>query len=325
MDIVITGSVAYDYLMTFPGKFKEHILPEKLDAISLSFLVDSLVRRRGGIAPNIAYNLALLGGRPKIFATVGTDFEEYRALLEAKGVDTRYAKEVEGVLTASFFATTDQDNAQMASFFPGAMAYASELSLKDLAEKPDLVLISPSDPDAMNKCIAECKELNYDYIYDPSQQIVRVDGETLRKGIDGALAMFVNEYEFELVRKKTGMSEHDVIETVMFLVVTLGEKGVAVYQGDEVIRVKPVPPERIIDPTGAGDAFRGGFLTGYSHGWDFQTCAQMGALTATYCLESDGPQGQNYTIEEFIHRYRQHYDDGGLLDNLLVEKQSTPD
>lgn len=319
MDIVITGSVAYDYLMTFPGRFKEHILPDKLDAISLSFLVDSLVRRRGGIAPNIAYNLALLGGKPKIFATVGTDFEEYRAMLEAKGVDTTYAKVVDNVLTASFFATTDDDNAQLASFFPGAMAYASDLSLADLPEKPDLVLISPSDPAAMDKCIAECKQLGIAYIYDPSQQIVRVDGDTLCNGIEKALAMFVNAYEFELVRNKTGLSEQDVLETIDFLVVTQGDKGVAVYQGDQVFRVDPVPPKRIIDPTGAGDAFRGGFLTGYSHGWDFQTCAQMGALTATYCLESDGPQGQDYSIEEYIERYRQHYDDGGLLDELLTD------
>jgi adenosine kinase len=317
MDIVITGSVAFDYLMSFPGKFKEHIIPDKLESISLSFLVTSLVRRRGGIAPNIAYNLALLGGKPKVFATVGTDFEEYRQWLDDKGVDTRYAVVVEDELTGSFFATTDEDNAQMASFYPGAMGHAAELSLHDLAEKPDLVIISPTDPGAMGKYIEECKELGIRYIYDPSQQIVRVDGDTLRNGIDGAMALFVNEYEFELVRKMTGMSVEEILEQVEFVVVTLGAQGVQIYHGDENLEVAAVPPQQIIDPTGAGDAFRGGFLTGFSRGWDFRTCAQMGALSATYCLESDGPQGQNYTKEEYVKRYRQNYDDGGLLDELI--------
>jgi adenosine kinase len=318
MDIVITGSVAYDYLMTFPGRFKEHIIPDKLEAISLSFLVDSLVRRRGGIAPNIAYNLALLGGKPKIFATVGTDFEEYRQWLESKGIDTTYAKVIEDELTGSFFATTDQVNAQMASFYPGAMAHAAKLSLMELDQKPDLVVVSPTEPLAMDKYIAECKEQGIPYVYDPSQQLVRISGDTLRNGIEGALALFVNEYEFELVKKMTEMSKSEILHQVDFMVVTLGEQGAMVYHGDETCGVSPVMPKQIIDPTGAGDAFRGGFLTAYSHGWDFQTCAQMGALSATYCLESDGPQGQEYRIEEYIARYREHYDDRGLLDQLLI-------
>jgi len=317
MDIVVTGSVAYDYLMTFPGKFKEHIIPEKLESISLSFLVDSLVRRRGGIAPNIAYNLALLGGTPRIFATVGTDFVEYRQWLESKGIDTTYAEVIEDELTGSFFATTDHDNAQMASFYPGAMGHAAKISLKDLAAKPDLVVISPTDPGAMDKYIAECKELGIRYVYDPSQQIVRVDGETLRNGIEGAMALFVNEYEYELVRKMTGMTSSEILEKVEFMVVTLGSKGVNVYSDGEKVQTNPVPPDQITDPTGAGDAFRGGFLTGFSHGWDMRTCARMGTLSATYCLESDGPQGQDYTREEYIARFRQHFDDGGLLDVLL--------
>lgn len=317
MEIVITGSVAYDYLMTFPGKFKEHIIPDKLEAISLSFLVDSLVRRRGGIAPNIAYNLALLGGRPKVFATVGTDFDEYRAWLEIHGVDTTYARVIPGELTGSFFATTDQDNAQMASFYPGAMGRAAELSLTELSETPDLVVISPTDPAAMDRYIAECKQFGYRYIYDPSQQIVRVDGDTLRFGIDGALALFVNEYEFELVRQKTGMTEEEILTQVEFLVVTLGGKGVRVRHGDQVVETSAVQPRQIVDPTGAGDAFRGGFLTGYSRGWSFKTCAQMGALSATYCLESDGPQGQEYSKEMYIERYRANFEDGTVLDELL--------
>ncbi len=317
MNVLITGSVAYDYLMTFPGKFKEHILPEKLEAISLSFLVDTLVRRRGGIAPNIAYNLALLGQKSKIFATVGTDFEDYRSWLENYGVDTSYAKVIENKLTASFFATTDLDNSQMASFYPGAMADAAELSLHDLEEKPDLVVISPNDPLAMDKYIVECKELSLPYIYDPSQQIVRVDGDVLTNGIEGAVALFVNEYESELVLKKTGMKLEDILSIVEFMVVTLGKDGVVVYQGDEEYRVDSVDTNMIVDPTGAGDAFRGGFLTGYSQGWDFTTCARMGALSATYCLESDGPQGQNYSVADYVKRYRENYQDDDSLETLL--------
>jgi adenosine kinase len=319
MDILLTGSVAYDYLMTFPGHFKDHILPERLEAISLSFLVDSLARRRGGIAPNIAYNLALLGGKPRVFATVGEDFADYRDWLESKGVDTSLMKVVEGTYTASFFVTTDLDNAQMASFYPGAMAQAAELSLKDLDKLPDLVVISPNDPAAMTKLIAECKELKQPYLFDPSQQIVRVDGEWLRNGLEGAQSLFVNDYEFSLVQKMTRFNQQDIIKLVDFLVVTLGENGADIYQGDQKVHVNAVPPKQIIDPTGAGDAFRGGFLTGFSRGWDWQVCGQIGALSATYCLESDGPQGQDYTRQEFVARYLQHYQDDHLVEELLAD------
>ncbi|MGD8458184.1 MAG: carbohydrate kinase family protein [Anaerolineales bacterium] len=317
MELLITGSVAFDYLMTFPGKFREHILLEKLETISLSFLVDSLVRRRGGIAPNIAYTYALLGGKPKIFATVGEDFEEYRDWLEQKGIDTSWAKVISNEHTASFFATTDQENSQMASFYPGAMSYAADLSLKDLENKPDLVFISPNDPGAMEKYLDECKELGIPYAYDPSQQVVRVEGDVLCHGLDGAAALFLNEYELELVMKKTGMNRDHLLDHVKLMVVTLGEKGASVFTNEEEYHVNAVKPDRIIDPTGAGDAFRGGFLTGYRHGWDWETCAQMGALAATYCLESDGPQGHTYSRKEYLNRYRQHYDDHGLLDVLI--------
>lgn len=317
MDIVVTGSVAYDYLMTFPGDFKEHILPDQLESISLSFLVDRMVKRRGGVAPNIAYNLALLGGSPKAFATVGEDFGEYRTWLEDKGVNTEYMKLVEGTFTASFFATTDQNNAQLASFYPGAMAHAADISLNDLTEKPDLVIISPNDPAAMDKYIDECKANGFAYAYDPSQQIVRVDGDVLRKGVSGALALFVNEYEFGLIKKKTGMSEAEILGEVEFAVVTRGDKGVSIYHEGQEYFVEAFPTDKIVDPTGAGDAFRAGFLTGYARGWDWEFCGRLGTLAATYCLENDGPQGQSYTIEEFVVRYREEYDDEGLLDQLL--------
>ncbi|MCU0486214.1 MAG: carbohydrate kinase family protein [Anaerolineales bacterium] len=317
MNIVLTGSVAYDYLMTFPGYFRDHLLLDKLASISLSFLVDSLIKRRGGIAPNIAYTLALLGGRPRVMATVGEDFEDYRQWLESHGVDTAAMKVVPGVFTASFFANTDRANAQIASFYPGAMAYAAELSFHTLpAPRPDLAVISPNDPGAMEQYIHECCELGIPYLYDPSQQLVRMAGPELQRGIEGAFALFVNDYESGLVEKMTGLTVEDIQRYVRLLVITRGEYGSTIYADGQEVRVPIVPPERIVDPTGVGDAFRGGFLAGFSRGWDWQTCGQMGALAATYCLEQAGTQSHSYTPAEFIARYRQHFDDHGLLDGL---------
>lgn len=320
MDILLTGSVAYDYLMTFPGLFKEHLLAEHLEKISLSFLVESLVRRRGGIAPNIAYTLALLGGRPRVLATVGEDFEEYRAWLEEQGVDTRHMKVVPGKYTASYFATTDRSNAQVASFYPGAMEDAGQLSLHDLKDNlPDLVVVSPNEPGAMDQYIAECKQLGLAYVYDPSQQIIRVDGEVIKRGLDGAKALFVNEYEFELIKDKTGMTEDEVLNGLEFMVITRGPEGADVYTAEGKQRVEAVPTDQIVDPTGGGDAFRGGFLTGYRLGLDWVTCGRLGNLAATYCLENEGPQAHAFTRQAFVQRYRQHYDDNGGLDPLLAQ------
>jgi adenosine kinase len=323
MDILITGSVAYDYLMTFPGFFKEHLLAEHLEKISLSFLVETLIRRRGGIAPNIAYTLALLGAHPRVLATVGEDFEEYRAWLEEHGVDTMNIKVVPGKYTASYFCTTDKTNAQVASFYPGAMAHATELSLHDLAgPKPDLVVVSPNEPTAMERTIGECKELGIPYIYDPSQQIIRFDGEILSRGVESARALFVNEYEFELIKDKTKMTVPDLMKKLEFMVVTLGPRGAKVYHDETHATVEAVPTDNIVDPTGGGDAFRGGFLTGYRLGMDWQTCARLGSLAATYCLENDGPQAHYFTPQEFLARYRQFYDDAGKLNVLLPSEQS---
>lgn len=323
MSIVLTGSVAFDYLMTFPGYFRDHILPDHLDSITLSFLVDSMVRLRGGIAPNIAYSMALLGQRPRLWATVGEDFEEYRLWLEEIGVDTQGAKVIPGEYTASFFANTDRSNAQISSFYPGAMAHAASLSLYELDDpRPDLLMVSPNDPAAMGRYVAECQELGIPYIYDPSQQIVRLTPEDLQLGLQGALALFVNEYEFALVQKMTGFKPGDLLNRAgagprSFVAVTLGKEGAVIYTTEGECHVPVVPPERILDPTGVGDAFRGGFLTGYSRELDFETCGQMGALCATYCLEQRGPQGHTFTPASFVARFRTHFNDQGKLDLLL--------
>jgi adenosine kinase len=317
MAIVLTGSVAFDYLMTFPGYFREQILPEKLDCISLSFLVDSLTRQRGGIAPNIAYTLALLGDKPKVAATVGQDFDEYRAWLESKGVDTTYIKAIADKFTASFFENTDLANNQIASFYTGAMADAGQVSLLDMKPgEADYVVISPNDPSAMDQYVRECGELGIPYLYDPSQQIARNDHSELRRGVEGAQAVFCNDYEYELLQKHTGLDAKTIETTVKLLVVTLGDKGAVVKSGGETYQIPVVPPEKIADPTGVGDAFRGGFLRGYHLGLDLQTCGQMGALAATYVLEQKGTQNHHYTIPEYVKRYREHFDDRGVLDIL---------
>ena len=320
MNILLTGSVAYDYLMTFPGKFQEQILPERLASISLSFLVDSMTRQRGGVAPNIAYSLALLGVRPRLMAAVGRDFGEYRAWLEEKGIDTSLVMEIEDEFTASFFATTDEVNAQIASFYPGAMGKSSLLSVADVPEKPDLVVVSPNAPDAMTKYAAECRELGIPYLYDPSQQVLRLSGEELARDMDGAHFLFVNDYEYGLICKKTSRGLDTILEKVDVLVVTRGEKGASIYADDREIDVPIVPAERIIDPTGVGDAFRGGFLAGYARGWDYELCGQVGALAATYVIEQKGTQNHAYTRAEFVQRFRQHFDDGGRLDALLQDE-----
>jgi adenosine kinase len=317
MTIICTGSIAYDYLMTFPGHFKDHILPDRLDSISLSFLVDSMVRQRGGVAPNIAYNLALLGERPGLLATVGEDFEDYRKWLEDKGVDTACTQVIPGLFTASFFQNTDLDNNQIASFYPGAMGRATDLTLGCLAEKPDLVVISPNDPAAMAKYVKECGALGFPYLYDPSQQIVRLSAEDLCQGVQGAQSLFVNEYEFELLQKHTCLSKDDFLANLQFMVITLGKNGASVYAAGKEYLIPVFEPERILDPTGVGDAFRGGFLRGYRLGLDWQTCGQMGALSAAYCLEQRGTQNHFYTPAQYVARYRTKFDDQGALDALL--------
>jgi adenosine kinase len=321
MDILLTGSVAYDYLMTFPGLFKDQILPERLEQISLSFLVDSMSRQRGGIAPNIAYTMALLGEHPRILATVGEDFADYREFLERTGVDTALMEVVPGLFTASFFATTDQANAQLASFYPGAMGVAAKQSILQVQPRPELVIVSPNAPEAMTKFSDECRQCAIPYLYDPSQQILRLEGSELARDMEGAQFLFVNDYEFGLITKKTGWDLEQILQHVKVVVVTRGKDGANLYTSTEQVFIPTVPEECIIDPTGVGDAFRGGFLTGYAHGYDWRLCGEIGSLAAVYCLEKKGPQNHVYTRAEFIKRFRDHFDDGGKLNKLLDTKE----
>jgi adenosine kinase len=308
MKLIVTGSIAFDYLMSFPGKFTEHLLPEHMQRVSLSFLVDSMDKRRGGCAPNIAYTLALLGERPHLMATAGQDFADYGAWLTAAGVDVSLVKVVGDKFTASFFCSTDDANNQIASFYTGAMANAGELSFRTVDGIADgLAIISPNDPDAMVQYAEECSTIGLRYIWDPGQQCARMDGTQLRDGIVGAEIVICNDYEFELIRQKTGMSEADVLAVASALIVTRGEHGSTVLTTAGRTDVAAVAPDRIVDPTGVGDAFRGGLMKGLAQGRPLAEAAQIGSVAATWALEHLGGQSHAYTWPEFEARYERHF------------------
>jgi adenosine kinase len=319
MSIILTGSIAFDYLMSFPGYFKDHILPEHLESISLSFLVDDMVKQPGGVAANIAYTLGLLCERPRLVATAGVDFTDYRTALEDAGVDTTGVKIIPDKFTASFFVNTDLANGQIATFYAGAMGDAGLISIKDLGlTRDDLVMISPNAPDAMIQYAMECQAINVPYIFDPSQQVVRLDEKGLKAGITGAHALFANAYEFELLQKHSKLSMEAILKSVEFAVVTRGEDGSSVYENGKLKADVPIfPPTKVQDPTGIGDAYRAGFLKGYLNNFDLVLCAQMGALSATYCLEETAPQNHCYLMKDFVNRFRTVFDDQGVLDKFL--------
>jgi adenosine kinase len=315
MNVVVTGSIAYDYLMTFPGRFAEHILPDQIHRLSVSFLVDEMRKQRGGCAANIAYNLALLGERPRLMGTVGQDFDAYRAWLEGRGVDTSLVRTERDLFTASFFVSTDQDGNQIANFYTGAMARARELSLQALKDDAiDLVVISPNDPQAMVKYAAECQALNMPYLYDPSQQIVRLSGEELRAGLEGSTLLVVNEYEFELLRDKTALTASEIQSAPsQGCIVTSGMEGSRIWTANGVYDIPPVTPRCIDDPTGVGDAYRAGLIKGLGLGLPWDLIGRMASLAATYALEQPGSQNHYYTPADFVSRFRTYFGEAGHL------------
>ncbi|MGD8490087.1 MAG: carbohydrate kinase family protein [Anaerolineae bacterium] len=318
MNVIITGSVAYDYLMSFPGRFSEHILPDQIHQISLSFLVDSMRKQRGGCAPNIAYSLALLGERPTVMATVGQDFGEYRAWLDENGVDTSAIVEVRDEFTSSFFVNTDLDNNQIASFYVGAMAKADSLSFYDLDQQAiDLAIVSPNAPAAMVKYPRECQELGIPYIYDPSQQIIRLSAQDLLEGTRGAKMLIVNEYEFGLVKNKTGLPDAELLALPEATIVTRGEAGSVIYADGRELVVPVVQPAPLSEPTGVGDAYRAGIIKGMLRGYSWQTTGRIAALAATYVLEQYGTQSHRYSLGEFVARYRQVFGDAPELEDMI--------
>jgi adenosine kinase len=314
MKIAVTGSIATDHLMHFPGRFAEQLLPDQLHKVSLSFLVDDLVVRRGGIGPNICFGLAQLGVRSALVGAVGPDFADYRAWLERHGVDCESVHVSETAHTARFVCTTDDDLCQIASFYAGAMSEARNIELAPTADRIgglDLVLVSPNDPAAMVRHTDECRQRGYPFVADPSQQLARMSGTEVRGLIDGAAYLITNDYERELLGTKTGLSEAEVLALVGVQVTTLGKKGVRI-----VGRALPAPIEvpvareiQVYDPTGVGDGFRAGFFAGVSWGLGLERAAQVGALLATLVLETVGTQEYTLRSDEFSKRLAESYGD----------------
>ncbi len=318
MDTLVTGSIAYDYLMRFPGRFQQHFIPDELHHMSLSFLVDDMTKHWGGVAANIAFTMAKFGLRPKLMGTVGRDFGDYRQWLEGNGVDCSTVVQLEDVFTASFFSNTDEDNNQLAFFYGGAMNLARNFRIADVMEaSPDMVIISPNDPVAMSNLCEECRDRGLPFIYDPGQQVARLTGDELRRGLEGAYMLVVNIYEASVIYEKTGLSLDDLRERVEALVITASEHGSKIHVRDETIEVPAFAPEFIADPTGAGDAYRAGLLLGLSKDLPLKLSTEVGALSATYALECVGTQNHNFTPAEFVARFRSSADDCGLLDQLL--------
>jgi len=308
--IAVTGSIAMDHLMRFSGQFSESLITEQLDRVSLSFLVEDLQIRRGGIAPNICFGLAALGLEPLLVGSVGEDFGDYRAWLERHGVRTWPIRVSETQHTARFICTTDSVNAQIGSFYTGAMAEARQIELQPIAERAgglDLVVISPNDPEAMLRHTDECRSRGVDFVADPSQQMAWLDGPKIKRLIDGATYLFSNDYEDGLITQKTGWSHEEVLQRVAVRVITRGAKGSSVEIAGEPRLDIPVAREVArVDPTGVGDAYRAGFLAGLAWKVPVERCAQLGSLLATYAIEVVGTQEYRFD-GTFLTRFEDAY------------------
>ncbi len=316
MRIAVTGSIATDNLMTFPGRFAEQLLADKLSKISLSFLVNGLEIRRGGVAANIAFGLGCLGLRPLLVGTVGDDFGDYRQWLDEHGVDTTLVRTSQRFHTARFVCTTDADLNQIASFYPGAMGEDASLDLSGLVGEAALVLIGAGDPAAMLSLTQQCRALQIPFAADTSQQLAILDGDQIRQLVGGARYLFSNEYEASLTEHKTGWTAEEVVAQVGTRVTTLGADGVRVdRQGEQPIVVGPVQDVNPVDPTGTGDAFRAGFLAAVAWGLGLERAAQLGNLVAIRALESTGPQ--EYALEpgDLLARCKASYGDA-VADDL---------
>lgn len=298
MSIVVTGSIAFDHIMDFPGYFKDHILPEKVHMLSVSFLVESMKKQHGGAGANVAYNLALMGERPLLLGAVGDDFGEYREFLETTGVDTSAILVVPGEFTASAFITTDRDDNQITGFYPGAMRRAGELSLDDLDGDISLVVITPDDPSAMSRYPGECRRRGVQYVFCPGQQTVSLTPEQLVDGVTGAKCVVGNDYEMELIADKTGHTVDGLLELAEIVVTTLGDRGSRIATADGTTAVDIVAQAQVADPTGAGDAYLAGLAWGIARGASPRDFGRVAALTASHAILAYGTQAHSYTLPE---------------------------
>jgi adenosine kinase len=311
MSQVITGSIATDHLMVFPGRFTEQLIEGKLDKVSLSFLVDELKIHRGGIAANIAFGMARLGLRPALVGSVGADFAGYRQWLEEHQVETRHVRVSESLHTARFLCTTDADNNQIASFYAGAMNEARHIDLATILRSghgADIVLICPDDPEAMLRHTRACRDVGVPFAADPSQQIARMPGADLRQLADGARYLFTNEYERALLIRKTGWAAGELLRRVGTWVTTTGPRGAMIESAEgPPVTVAAAELGQIADPTGAGDAFRAGFLAGVCRGLGHESSAQLGCVMAALVMETTGTQEYRFDPDHFLARVSDSY------------------
>ncbi|WP_042431985.1 carbohydrate kinase family protein [Streptacidiphilus anmyonensis] len=311
MRIAVTGSIATDHLMTFPGRIVDQLLPDQLQHLSLSFLADDLVVRRGGVAANIAVGLGRFGLNPLLVGAAGFDFAEYEQWLHASGVDTELVRVSRNLHTARFVCTTDADQNQIATFYPGAMTEAREITLAGAARRLgglSLVVVAPNDPQAMLRHTDECRRLGIPFAADPSQQLARLSGHEVRQLVSGARLLFTNRYEAALLAERTGWTEGDVLEQVGAWITTAGADGVTVATKERpTVRVRAVPSAAPVDPTGVGDAFRAGFLAGTAWNWPYEQAARLGCALATVVLESVGAQDYGLALPLLTDLIRRTY------------------
>lgn len=307
MNIIVTGSLGYDYIMNFSGRFADRIMPDKLHQISLSFLADKLTKNLGGCAGNIAYTLKLLGMEPTIIATAGNDFSEYQEFLKKHSITTEGIRVVHDEPTSSYHVVTDRDDNQIGAFHVGATKYNKELSIPH-ADMAQFVIISPNDPEASKRYVIECRKKGYRYLYDPAFQIDNFTPDELRFAITGAEILIGNDYEIALIEQKLEITHEDLLVMGPKVVITtLGSKGSIIESRNDAIHIKPAKVKNTSDPTGAGDAYRGGFLAGYLRRYDLQVCGQMGSVASVYTVEKYGTVTHSYTKNDFIKRYKENY------------------
>ena len=323
MNVIVTGTLSFDYIMDFPGKFADRIMPDKIHKLSLSFLVETLNKQFGGTAGNIAYTLKLLGLEPSILASAGNDFSPYKTFLAKHKISTKYIKEHSDVPTSSYFVVTDKEDNQIGSFYIGAMKYAKELSPLSFPRKREssFVVLAPTDPKAMKKYVKECRTLKLRYLYDPAFQIATFTPDELREGIEGAEILIGNDYEIALIEERVGISHEELRVMVPIVITTLGNKGSIIETRKESIHIKPAKPKNVSDPTGAGDAYRAGFLAGYLRAASSRpglergvvktdvlvVSGQMGSVASVYTVEKYGTQTHTFTKKEFCNRYEENF------------------
>lgn len=304
-NIIVSGSLAYDRIMDFPGYFSQHILPEKIHVLNVCFQVNGVKEKFGGTAGNIAYSLTLMGEKPLISASVGAlDYHRYFQWLEKKGISTEHIRIVDEEFTASAYITTDRADNQITGFNPGAMKYTSSLDFDKLAPEETLMIISPGNLEDMVRYPRLCKERGIDYIFDPGQSLPMLDSEGLAEAITGCRILISNDYEIDLIAKKVRMGKGDLIERAGAVIVTMGELGSKVLTRDAETAIPLVRARQVLDPTGAGDSYRGGLMTGLVKGMEIEECARMGSVCASFAVECYGTQEYSFTTDEFNDRLR---------------------